>query len=215
MKKNKSKILFLVGCVLGIILSINIVYASGLKLNKSKVQLLVGEKVTIKAIPGNSNVKWLSSNPQIVSVNSKGKNGSLKARKSGKVTIYAKYKGRKVKCIVTVKKPVVKRKAIKGSWVIDSQLTMAKNKTSMFKIYGTGFKYGSEMNFSSNGRFNYYAGIGNGGKGNYRIGSRNIAYRVTCYEDNSLEKGTLFVSKKYGLHLIMKYDIYKIYWKKK
>ena len=42
MKKNKSKILFLVGCVLGIILSINIVYASGLKLNKSKVQLLVG-----------------------------------------------------------------------------------------------------------------------------------------------------------------------------
>ena len=64
------------------------------------------------------------------------------------------------------------------------------------------------MNFSSNGRFNYYAGIGNGGKGNYRIGSRNIAYRVTCYEDNSLEKGTLFVSKKYGLHLIMKYDIY-------
>ena len=73
MKKNKSKILFLVGCVLGIILSINIVYASGLKLNKSKVQLLVGEKVTIKAIPGNSNVKWSSSNPQIVSVNSKEK----------------------------------------------------------------------------------------------------------------------------------------------
>ena len=133
MKKNKSKILFLVGCVLGIILQINIVYASGLKLNKSKVQLLVGEKVTIEAIPGNSNVKWSSSNPQIVSVNSKGKNGSLKARKSGKVTIYAKYKGRKVKCIVTVKKPVVKRKAIKGSWVIDSQLTMAKNKTSMFR----------------------------------------------------------------------------------
>ena len=53
------------------------------------------------------------------------------------------------------------------------------------------------------------------GKGNYRIGSRNIAYRVTCYEDNSLEKGTLSVSKKHGLHLIMKYGIHKIYWKKK
>ena len=98
---------------MGIVLSINIVYASGLKLNKSKVQLLVGEKVTIKAIPGNSNVKWSSSNPQIVSVNSKGKNGSLKARKSGKVTIYAKYKGRKVKCIVTVKKMSLRERLLK------------------------------------------------------------------------------------------------------
>ena len=38
------------------------------------------------------------------------------------------------------------RNSIKGSWVIDEKTTMAKNGTSMFRIYGTGFKYGSEMN---------------------------------------------------------------------
>lgn len=97
MKKSKCKILFLLGCFLGILLSINVVYADGIRLNKSKIQLLVGEKETIKSIPGNSKVRWSSSNPQIVSVNSKGKNGLLKAKNSGKVTITAKYKGKKSK----------------------------------------------------------------------------------------------------------------------
>lgn len=215
MKKSKSKILFLLGCLLGIMLSANITYAGGLRLNKSKIQLLVGEKATIKAIPGNPKVKWYSSNPRIVSINSQGKNGSLKAKNSGKVTISAKYKGKKAKCTVTVKKPVVNRKSINGSWVIDTQTTMAKNGTSMLRIYGTGFKYGNKMKFTSDGKFNYYAGIGNGGKGTYQIGSKDITYQVRRYEDKSLEKGHLSVSKKNGLRLVMKYDTYKIYWKKK
>lgn len=205
----------MLGCILGILLSINVVHADGLRLSRSKIQLLVGEKATIKSIPGNSKVRWSSSNPRIVSVNSKGKNGSLKAKNSGKVTITAKYKGKKAKCTVTVKRPVVNRNSIKGSWVIDTQTTMAKNGTSMFQIYGTGFEYGSKMNFTSNGKFNYYAGIGNGGKGGYQIGSKDITYQVICYEDNSLEKGHLSVSKKNGLRLVMKYGTYKIYWKKK
>lgn len=215
MKKSKCKILFLLGCFLGILLSINVVYADGIRLNKSKIQLLVGEKATIKSIPGNSKVRWSSSNPQIVSVNSKGKNGLLKAKNSGKVTITAKYKGKKAKCTVTVKRPIVNRNSIKGSWVIDEKTTMAKNRTSMFRIYGTGFKYGSEMNFTSSGKFNYAVGIGNGGKGSYQIGSKDITYQVICYEDQSLEKGCLSVSRTNGLRLVMKYDIYKIYWKKK
>ena len=215
MRKRKMKILVILGCILGILLSINIVHADGLRLSRSKIQLLVGEKATIKSIPGNSKVRWSSSNPRIVSVNYKGKNGSLKAKNSGKVTITAKYKGKRAKCTVTVKRPVVNRNAIKGFWVIDTQTTMAKNGTSMFRIYGTGFKYGSEMNFTSNGKFNYYAGIGNGGKGSYQIGSKDITYQVICYEDNSLEKGHLSVSKKKGLRLVMKYGTYKIYWKKK
>ena len=215
MKKSKSKILFLLGCLLGIMLSANVAYAGGFRLSKSKIQLLVGEKATIKAIPGSSKVKWYSSNPRIVNVNSKGKNGSLKARNSGKVTITAKYKGKKVKCTVIVKKPVANRKSINGSWVIDAQTTMAKNGTSMIRIYGTGFKYGSEMNFTPDGKFNYYAGIGNGGKGTYKIGSKDISYQVIRYDDKYLEKGHLSVSKKDGLRLVMKYDTYKIYWKKK
>ena len=215
MKKSKCKILFLLGCFLGILLSINVVYADGIRLNKSKIQLLVGEKATIKSIPGNSKIRWSSSNPRIVSINSKGKNGLLKARNSGKVTITAKYKGKKAKCTVTVKKSVVNRNSIKGFWVIDEKTTMAKNGTSMFRIYGTGFKYGSEMNFTSSGKFNYAVGIGNGGKGSYQIGSKDITYQVICYEDNSVEKGNLSISEKDGLRLVMKYGTYKIYWKKK
>ena len=38
MKKSKCKILFLLGCFLGILLSINVVYADGIRLNKSKIQ---------------------------------------------------------------------------------------------------------------------------------------------------------------------------------
>lgn len=215
MRKSKMRILVMLGCFLGTLLSINIVHADGLKLNKSKVQLLVGEKATIKVISENSNVKWSSSNPQIVSVTAKGKNGLLKARKSGKVTITAKYKGKKAKCTVTVKRPVINKNSIKGTWEIDTQTTMAKNGTSMFRIYGTGFKYGNAMNFESNGKFSYYAGIGNGGEGKYQIGSKDITYQVICYEDKSLEKGHLSISKENGLRLVMKYGTNWIYWKKK
>ena len=43
------KILVILGCILGILLSISIVHADGLRLSRSKIQLLVGEKATIKS----------------------------------------------------------------------------------------------------------------------------------------------------------------------
>lgn len=71
------------------------------------------------------------------------------------------------------------------------------------------------MKFANNGSFLYYVGAGNGGKGSYKIGSNSITYSVRTYEEGSLEKGTIKVIKGKNIRLMTRYDIYKIYWKKK
>lgn len=40
-------------------------------------------------------------------------------------------------------------------------------------------------------------------------------YSVRTYEEGSLEKGTIKVIKGKNIRLMTRYDIYKIYWKKK
>lgn len=51
---------------------------------------------------GTKKITWTSSNKNIATVNQKGE---LTLKKSGKVTIYATVAGKKLKCVVTVKKP--------------------------------------------------------------------------------------------------------------
>ena len=125
MKKSKRVLAIIVCCIL-VIASCSVVYAGGIRLNKSKVQLYAGGKTTITAVGGNSKVTWTSSNSKIANV-----------------------------------------------------------------------------------------GAGNGGKGSYKIGSNSITYSVRTYEEGSLEKGTIKVIKGKNIRLMTRYDIYKIYWKKK
>lgn len=217
MKKIVKRILAIIVCWMLVIASCSVVYAGGFRLNKSKAQLYVGGKTTITAVGGNSKVKWLSSNSKIASVSSRGKKVVVTARKPGKAVITARYGKKKLKCTVTVKKvrTVINKSTLKGTWEVDTTMTMKANKTSMFRIYGTSFKYGNAMKFANNGSFLYYVGAGNGGKGSYQIGSDSIAYRVKTYQEDSLEKGTIKVIKGNNLRLMTRYDIYKIYWKKK
>lgn len=206
MKKSKRVLAIIVCCIL-VIASCSVVYAGGIRLNKSKVQLYAGGKTTITAVGGNSKVTWTSSNSKIASVSSRGK----------RAVITAKYGKKKLKCTVTVKKAktVINKSTLKGTWEVDVPMTVKVNKTSIRWIYGSAFYYGNAMKFANNGSFLYYVGAGNGGKGSYKIGSNSITYSVRTYEEGSLEKGTIKVIKGKNIRLMTRYDIYKIYWKKK
>lgn len=76
--------------------------ASAIKLSKSKLTMGLGDSYTLK-LAGAKNPIWKSSNSKIAVV----KNGKVIARKSGKVTISATYKGKSYKCTVLVKAPKI------------------------------------------------------------------------------------------------------------
>ncbi len=76
------------------------VTVKNLSLNKTKATVTTGYSVKLKLVGAKSKVKWKSSNKTIATVTSKG---VVKAKKTGKVTISAKHKGKTYKCKVTVK----------------------------------------------------------------------------------------------------------------
>lgn len=69
------------------------------KLSRKSVMLYVTQSKKLKVNHTKSKVKWSSSNKKIAKVSTKG---NVKAVKAGKCTIYAKVKGRKLKCKVEV-----------------------------------------------------------------------------------------------------------------
>ena len=69
------------------------------KLNKKSVMLYVAQSKKLKVNHTKAKVKWSSSNKKIAKVSKKG---TVKAVKPGKCTIYAKVKGKKLKCKVEV-----------------------------------------------------------------------------------------------------------------
>lgn len=79
-------------------------------LNKKKVTLKRGKKLTLKLKNASGKIKWKSSNKKIATVSSKGKvkvKKKIKAltkKKKVKVTITATYKKKKYKCVITVKR---------------------------------------------------------------------------------------------------------------
>lgn len=76
--------------------------ASSIKLSKTKLTMGLGDTYTLK-LAGAKNPVWKSSNSKIAIV----KNGKVIAKKTGKVTISATYKGKSYKCTVLVKSPKI------------------------------------------------------------------------------------------------------------
>lgn len=75
--------------------------AKKISISKKSATLKVGKKLTLKLKNAKaSKVKWSSSKKKVATVSKKG---VVKAKKSGKATITAKYKGKKYKCKITVK----------------------------------------------------------------------------------------------------------------
>lgn len=107
MKKMKRVISFIL-CLVMLATAIQIapqnVYASKkIKLSKTKVTLYAGEKDYLDLYDGKSQVldlKWKSSNKDVVKVN---KVGNIKALKKGTAKITVKYKNKKYVCNVIVK----------------------------------------------------------------------------------------------------------------
>lgn len=69
-------------------------------INKDNLRLSTGESYRLKVLGPAKYVQWKSSNPQVASVSMTGK---VKAKKPGRTVITAKWKGKKLKCVVNVR----------------------------------------------------------------------------------------------------------------
>lgn len=76
---------------------------------------------------GSDTIKWKSSNKKIASVD---RDGSVKAKKKGKVTITARARNKEYKCKVTVQQPVLS----------DKKITIEEGSTYTLKVNGTNKK---------------------------------------------------------------------------
>lgn len=74
--------------------------AAKIKLNKKKVTIKAGKKVTLKVKGTKKKAKWSSNKKSVATVSQKG---VVKGKKAGKATITAKVGKKKYKCKVTVK----------------------------------------------------------------------------------------------------------------
>lgn len=89
--------------------SLGLMYSKAKKvsINKKSATLIKGKTLKLKLKNAKaSKVKWSSSKKKIASVSKKG---VVKAKKKGKATITAKYKGKKYKCKITVKAKAKKK----------------------------------------------------------------------------------------------------------
>lgn len=75
--------------------------AANVKLNKSKLSMVVGESMTLKLKNTKRKTTWKSTNVKIVVVN---KNGKITALKNGRVKVIAKNAGKKYVCEISVKR---------------------------------------------------------------------------------------------------------------
>jgi uncharacterized protein YjdB len=75
-----------------------------MKLNKSSLEMVIGQTKTLKVSNAPGTVKWSSSNSSVALVTSKGK---VTAKSKGKATITVKSGSQKKQCKVTVKQPKI------------------------------------------------------------------------------------------------------------
>lgn len=94
-----------------------------IKLNKTSLDMIKGQKATLKLSNGSGSVRWSSNDSSVVSVSSKGK---LTAKKKGKATITVKSGSQKKQCKVTVEEPKLNK----------TKLTMDFGGTKTLKLSG-------------------------------------------------------------------------------
>lgn len=84
------------------------VTANAVKLNKTKTNIYIGNKTTLKVLGANKHIMWSSSNPKIATVNNKG---IVSGKKFGTAIISAKIgsgsTGKTLKCTVSVKNRII------------------------------------------------------------------------------------------------------------
>lgn len=145
MKKTK-KLMTLIALCLSLTLSapellpafspITTVEAATVKLNKSKVTMIKGQKYSLKLKGTKKKVTWKSSNIKVATVSSTGK---VTAKSKGKATITAKANKKTYKCKVTVETPKLSKKSA----------TLKVGKTLQLKLNGTTQKVKWKSNKTS------------------------------------------------------------------
>lgn len=107
--------------------------AATVKLNKTKVSLYVGEKVTLKMIGTSAKPTFTSSNKSVATVS---KTGKVTTKKVGTATITAKVKGKSYKCKVTVKSALsIDKKTLNISVNTGGYIKVASPKGSFYWDY--------------------------------------------------------------------------------
>lgn len=100
-----------------------------------------------------------------------------------------------------------------GRWRIDFSATSPR-------FWGSGMKYGDEIEISETGEFSYYIGITNGGTGQCEDNNGEITVEIEPYERHSSEKEILilkYVNDNGEEHIIMNWKsswCEDIYWKR-
>lgn len=102
MKKLISIVLLVVLCLS--VMAPGVSYAATVKLNKTNLELVVGDTYTLKLSGVTSTIKWSSSDSNVAAVN---ENGDVIAVTAGSAVISAKYSNKQYKCIVKVTEQTV------------------------------------------------------------------------------------------------------------
>jgi len=136
--------------------------AEKIKISKTKTTMYVGNTLSLKLKGAKAeSVKWKSSDPDILTVSSKGK---LTALKKGTATITATYNEKKYKCIVTIKDAKLSERsltlAVGQGFNLEALNTSGKVKwtssnTTVAKVNANGF-----ISPISKGKTNISAKIG-------------------------------------------------------
>ena len=130
--------------------------AAKVKLNKTSLNLTVGERYQLKLKNTEETIKWKSADKTIVSVTKKGK---VAAKKVGKTKITAKVGEKKYVCKVTVK---AKTSAKSGSG--SSGNSSGKGGTVYWTPSGTVYHYSRSCSTLSRSRTVYSGTIAASGK---------------------------------------------------
>ncbi len=172
-----------------------------INVSPSSLAMQTGEQKTLNASITNTNnsIKWKSSNTKIATVN---KNGLIKAKKEGTVTITATVEGVSSKCKVTVKSKSDKKKAEKNQkkHIIDLADYVGK-KESIFKTVADGWKKKKEYGAST---YYWYGKTKSYNKKDYDFA------RITMPSEKELGEAFIGVKSKYicicGVHIGINYN---------
>ena len=151
-KERKMKRLLKNLCVVMIIVSVLVAFmptfgateayaASKIKLNKTKVVLIKGKTTTLKVKGTSAKVKWSSSDKSVAKVSSKGK---VTAKGYGTCYVYAKVKGKKLKCKVVVETKTANQARKLRTYILKKGKCVSKSE----KEYRISGKYRSNEGYA-------------------------------------------------------------------
>jgi len=94
-----------------------------------------------------------------------------------------------------------------GEWIVDYDMTDMLNQDNLWEAFGSSISYGSGMEFSSDGLFNYGIAAGYGGEGSYSVQDDKIYARIVTYENSDVFdlELTIHHDSDNSIYIVMEY----------